>query len=57
MKTDLFYGNPQWMMILSLPFLLMYNGEKGRRWKYLFYGFYPVHIIILYFVGKTIFGL
>jgi len=51
MKTDLLYGDPQWMMIFALPFILMYNGEKGRELKYLFYVFYPVHIIILYYLG------
>jgi len=55
MKTDLLYGNPQWMMIFALPFILMYNGEKGRGLKYLFYVFYPVHIIILYYVGNALF--
>lgn len=51
MKTNLLYGDPQWMMIFALPLILMYNGEKGRGLKYLFYVFYPVHIIILYYVG------
>jgi len=55
MKTDLLYGDPQWMMIFALPFILMYNGEKGRGLKYLFYVFYPVHIIILYYVGNALF--
>ena len=54
MKTDLLYGDPQWMMIVSLPFILMYNGEKGKGLKYLFYFFYPAHIIILYFIGKIL---
>ena len=45
---DLLFGNPQWMMIFSLIFILLYNGEKGRGLKYLFYIFYPLHIAILY---------
>lgn len=56
MNTDLLYGDPQWMMIFVLPFILIYNGEKGRGLKYLFYIFYPVHIIILYYVGKVFFN-
>lgn len=38
----------QWMMIFALPFLLCYNGKKGKGWKYLFYTYYPLHIVCLY---------
>lgn len=45
-------GNPwtenfQWMMVFSLPILLLYNGEKGRDMKKFFYIYYPVHIVVL----------
>lgn len=48
----LFMENYQWMMIASLPFMLLYNGQKGRGLKYLFYIFYPVHIVILFLIGN-----
>ncbi|MDB0441336.1 conjugal transfer protein TraX [Clostridioides difficile] len=43
--------NYQWMMIASLPFMLLYNGEKGKSMKYLFYLYYPIHIYLLYILG------
>jgi len=47
----LFIENYQWMMVFALPFFFIYNGKKGRHVKYLFYGFYPLHIWILYIIG------
>lgn len=52
---NLFLLNYQWMMIFSLPFMLLYNGKKGKGYKYLFYVFYPAHIILLYFMGNLLF--
>lgn len=48
---NIFLINYQWMMVFSLPFILMYNGERGRSLKYFFYAFYPAHIWILYTIG------
>lgn len=36
-------GYPQYYMILAVPFILLYNGEKGRSSKYFFYFYYPLH--------------
>ncbi|MEN8698461.1 conjugal transfer protein TraX [Bacillus infantis] len=44
----------QWMMIAALPFMLLYNNEKGPGLKYFFYVFYPLHILILYFIGMSL---
>lgn len=40
----------EWGMILVIPFILLYNGKRGKNTafsKYLFYVIYPVHIWIL----------
>lgn len=34
-------------IVLTCILLLTYNGKKGSNLKYLFYTFYPIHIIIL----------
>lgn len=48
--------NPQWMMVFASIFILLYNGEKGRGLKNLFYIFYPAHIYILYILGWFLAG-
>ena len=47
----LFYDNFQWLMIGALPFLALYNGQRGKGMKYLFYVFYPLHIYGLYILS------
>ncbi len=44
---SMFIWNIQYFMILALPFLMLYNGEKGKDIKYFFYIFYPAHIYLL----------
>lgn len=35
---------------LSLAFILPYNQKEGPKAKYLFYIFYPLHLLVLYFL-------
>lgn len=51
------FANYQWMMIFALPFLLLYNGKKGIGLKYLFYIFYPLHIVLLWYISTYVYYL
>ncbi len=45
--------NSDFLFILVVPFMLMYNGERGMNnkfSKYLFYVFYPLHLWLLQIV-------
>ncbi len=46
--------NFQWMMIFALPFMLMYNGKKGKGLGRLFYIYYPVHLVIIHIISAII---
>lgn len=48
---SLLYTNFQWMMIFAAPLMYLYNGEKGRGMKYLFYIFYPAHIYLFHMIS------
>lgn len=42
---------------LSLIPIRFYNGTKGKsNWKYFFYWFYPLHLILLYFIRQLMFA-
>lgn len=42
----------QWLMILVIPFIWLYNGKKGKGMKWFYYLFYPAHIWVLYVVSR-----
>lgn len=48
---SLLFAETQWMMVFALPIMLLYNNKKGRGLKYIFYIFYPLHMVIVYYIG------
>lgn len=53
----IFLWDYQWMMFLAIPFILLYNGELGfnnKFTKWMFYLFYPLHLIIIVLLAKYI---
>lgn len=49
--SDLFIDG-QWCMCLALPFMLLYDGEKGHSMKYFFYIYYPIHVYVLIIISQ-----
>lgn len=52
-----FLWDYQWMMVFALPLFLLYNEQRGSASpaaKWFFYVFYPVHLWLLYAVGRSI---
>lgn len=45
---SLLLGNP--FIIIAYALLYFYNGTRGLSLKYVFYCFYPVHLLVLYFL-------
>lgn len=42
----------QWLALGALPLIALYNGQRGKRnLKWLFYIYYPAHLVAIYFVS------
>lgn len=42
----------QWLALLALPLLALYNGQRGKwRLKWLFYLYYPAHLAIIWLIA------
>lgn len=51
-----FTNYTQIFALLCIPLFMMYNGNKGKyNLKYIFYTFYPVHLLSLFLISLIIF--
>ena len=41
-------------MALALPFMLLYNGQRGRGPKWFFYIYYPAHRYVISVVETAV---
>lgn len=37
-------------MLLSLPFIMAYNGKQGYKIKHIFYVYYPLHLAVIWLI-------
>lgn len=54
-NIGLYSPGVQWMGVFSAVIIELYNGKPGaRKWKYFFYLFYPVHLLVLVALERLI---
>lgn len=49
-----FLNTMQCRMALALPLMLLYNGERGRRCKWFFYWYYPLHREVIFIISALV---
>lgn len=49
-----FFGSSQFWMVLALPFMILYNGKRGKEHKQFFYIYYPVHRYLISIISFII---
>ena len=48
------FARYQWIMVAVIPFFFLYNGKKGKNWKWFYYVFYPLHLWGIYFISSYV---
>lgn len=47
-------GGVQAFAVLALIPIALHNGKQGPKWKGFFYGFYPVHLLVIYLLSMIL---
>mgnify|MGYP003300503268 CR=1 FL=1 len=47
LSLGLLSSSTEYLAICMLPFIMKYDGTRGKQTKYLFYAFYPIHLFLL----------
>lgn len=53
-KVHFLWNHFEWMMMIALPIILLYNGKKGKSSKYFYYIFYPLHLFVLLLMREVL---
>lgn len=49
------FGGIQWFSLVSIIPMALYNGKRGKmNMKYLFYIYYPLHLVVIYLISVII---
>ena len=55
--TQMFTDYYEWFGVAAVLLMLLYNGQRGKGHKQLFYWFYPAHVYLLYGASCLVYSL
>lgn len=54
----LFHGKDTTGLLFAMPLIVLYNGKRGfiqgTVWKYVFYSVYPLHLLVIYLILRSL---
>ena len=55
--TQMFTDYYEWFEVAAVLLMLLYNGQRGKGHKQLFYWFYPAHVYLLYGASCLVYNM